>query len=60
MGLFYDGARFTPFREGAHAAGVEARLHVSAASLRTVGRVGWAIEVGGQHRRRAYVALALP
>jgi hypothetical protein len=65
VALFYDGARFTPFWEGAsaqtvHAVGVEARLHVSAAGLRTVGRVGWAIEVGGQHRRRAYVALALP
>ncbi len=66
VALFYDGARFTPFQGGAaraqtvHAVGVEARLHVSAAGFRAAGRVGWAVEVGGLHRRRAYVALFLP
>jgi len=66
VALFYDGAYFTPFYGGTgppqtvHAVGAEVRLHVSAAGLRVTGRAGWAVEVGGQHRRRAYVALGLP
>ncbi|MCS7311905.1 MAG: hypothetical protein NZ742_03210 [Acidobacteria bacterium] len=66
VALFYDGAYFTPFDEGTrrsqtvHAVGAEVRLHASAAGFRATGRVGGAVEVGGRHRRRAYIALLLP
>lgn len=66
VAVFYDGAYFTSFHGGTdptqtvHAVGAEVRLHVSAAGFRATGRAGGAIEVGGQHRRRAYIALRLP